>query len=186
MSEQLIEMGLRLTTLREIRGLSAAQVAEKLDMDESEYVAFERGEKDFSYSFMSNVSSILEVDILSLISGSTPKLSSCAIVKKDQGVYVKKENAYLYKYLAYTFKDKIGEPVLVEVMPSDPYRFHTHEGQEFNYILSGKMRFYIGEEYYDLSKGDCVYFDSGIPHAERAMGEKQLKFLAVVMKRPAK
>ena len=186
MSEQIIEMGLRLTTLREIRGLSAAEVAAKLNMEESEYVAYERGERDFSYSFMTNVASILEVDILSLISGSTPKLSSCAIVKKNQGVYIKKENAYLYNYLAYTFKDKIGEPVLVEVMPSDPYRFHTHEGQEFNYILSGKMRFYMGDEYYDLSKGDCVYFDSGIPHAERAMGDKQLKFLAVVMRRQAK
>ena len=183
MSEQLIEMGLRLTTLREIRGFSSKEVSEKLDIPENEYLSYERGERDFSYSFMSNVASILEVDILSLISGTTPKLSSCAIVKKDQGIYVKKDNAYLYNYLAYTYKDKIGDPVLVEVMPSDPYRLHTHDGQEFNYILSGKMKFYIGDDAYELSKGDSVYFDSNIPHAERALGDKPLKFLAVVMKR---
>ena len=68
-------------------------------------------------------------------------------------------------------------------MPSDPYSLHTHDGQEFNYILSGKMKFYIGDDAYELSEGDSVYFDSNIPHAERALDDKPLKFLAVVMKR---
>ena len=34
----------------------------------------------------------------------------------------------------------------------------------------------------ELSEGDSVYFDSGVPHAEKALDGKKARFLAVVMK----
>ena len=59
---------------------------------------------------------------------------------------------------------------------------HGHDGQEFNYVLSGKMMLYIGDISYELSKGDSVYFDSSVPHAEVALGDKEAQFIAVVIK----
>ena len=59
---------------------------------------------------------------------------------------------------------------------------HGHEGQEFNYVISGKMKFFIGDISYELSKGDSVYFDSSIPHAEKSIGDKPAQFIAVVIK----
>jgi quercetin dioxygenase-like cupin family protein len=183
MIEQLLEMGTRLTALREIKGFSPEDLSEKLDMTVEEYLAYEKGEKDFSFSFMYNVASILEVDVFNLMSGQSPKLSNCAIVRKGHGYHIKKDKEYEYKHLAYTFKDKKAEPFLVTVMPNleENLEFHSHEGQEFNYVVSGKISFYIGDLFYELEKGDSVYFDSSIPHAERASGDKVAKFVAVVM-----
>jgi quercetin dioxygenase-like cupin family protein len=59
---------------------------------------------------------------------------------------------------------------------------HGHEGQEFNYVISGKVTFYIGDISYELEEGDSVYFDSGVPHAEKALDGKSARFLAIVMK----
>jgi quercetin dioxygenase-like cupin family protein len=59
---------------------------------------------------------------------------------------------------------------------------HDHKGQEFNYMVSGSMRFYIGDISYDLEEGDSVYFDSGVPHAMRALNGKPAQFIAVVIK----
>ncbi len=75
MTEQLIEIGKRLLTLREIMEISQEDMAEKMEMDLTAYDAFEKGEKDFSFSFLYNAAGILDVDVLDLISGESPKLS---------------------------------------------------------------------------------------------------------------
>ncbi len=183
MEELLKEMGMRLADLREIKGFSQEELAKKLGVSLDEYVAYEDGKTDFSFSFMFNVASILDVDVFNLLSGSSPKLSDCAVVRRGQEFFIKKEGAYDYKHLAYTFKDKKSEPFLVTCMPGeDDEDMHSHEGQEFNFVLSGKMRLKIGKIYYDLDKGDSVYFNSKIPHGIKVLGDTPVKFIAVVMK----
>lgn len=183
MEEQLIEMGIRLAELREIKGLSQGELARKLDMTTEEYVAHEEGKRDFSFSFMFNVATILDVDVFNLLSGHSPKLSDCAVVKRGHEFFIKKEGAYDYKHLAFTFKNKKAEPFFVTSMPGEEDdKLHSHEGQEFNFVLSGVMLFKIGNMSYELTKGDSVYFNSKIPHGIKVIGDKPVKFLAVVMK----
>lgn len=183
MNEQIKDIGMRLACLKEDMELSSAEMAEKLGLDEETYLSYERGEMDFSFSFIYNAADILGVDVLDLISGDAPTLSMCCAVKKGMGYSVKREHEYDYKHLAYTFRNKKAEPFLVTINPDeDAPVMQCHEGQEFNYVLSGKMKFYIGDISYELSKGDSVYFDSGIPHAEVAMGDKEVQFIAVVIK----
>ena len=181
--QQLKEIGTRLADLREIRGVSVEEIAKKLGMSVDKYIDYENGEKDFSFSFLYNVASILEVDVTDIMSGTSPSLTRCSIVKANQGFNIMKDGDYDYKYLAFTFKDKKAEPILVTVFPDKNIpELHQHEGQEFNYVVSGKMRFYIEEIFYELGVGDSVYFDSSIPHAEKAIGDEPLKFITVVIK----
>lgn len=183
MEEQLLEMGMRLSELREIKGMTKDDVAEKLGMNVSEYDEYESGKRDFSFSFMLSVATILGIDVMNLLSGQTPKLSDCAMVRKGQEFFIKKEGAYDYKHLAYTFKNKKAEPFFVTVAANEEDKeLHTHEGQEFNFVLSGSMRLKIGNITYDLNKGDSVYFNSKIPHGIKVLGDEPVKFLAVVMK----
>lgn len=183
MDNQLLDIGTRLAALREICDISSEDMASKLEMNIDEYLSYERGEADFSFSFLFNAAQILGVDVLDIMSGDSPKLSTCTVVKKGKGYSVNKDNCYDYKHLAYTFRNKKAEPFLVTVEPTDiPPVMHEHDGQEFNYILSGEIMFYIGDISYRLVKGDSVYFDSGTPHAEKAVGTKPAQFLAIVMK----
>lgn len=183
MNEQIKDIGMRLSGLRDDMEISTAKMAEKLGVDEETYIAYESGEKDFSFSFIYNAAEVLGVDVLDLISGNAPTISMCSMVKKGQGYSVKRGHDYDYKHLAYTFKNKKGEPFLVTLTPDDkPPVMHGHEGQEFNYVISGKMMLYIGDISYELSEGDSVYFDSSVPHAEVALGDKEAQFIAVVIK----
>ena len=183
MEEQLKEMGQRLAELREVHEITAKELAAKLGMTEEEYLAHERGERDFSFSFMFNVATIFGVDVFNLLSGNSPKLSDCAVVRKGHEFFIKKEGAYNYKHLAYTFKNKKAEPFFVECMPGEEdIGMHSHTGQEFNFVLSGRMLFKIGKISYELDKGDSVYFNSGLSHGIKVLGDKPVKFLAVVMK----
>jgi quercetin dioxygenase-like cupin family protein len=126
----------------------------------------------------------LGVDIVDIISGETPKLTSCSLVRKGEGFDIMRREAYDYKHLAFTFKNKKAEPFIVTVEPNtgNEIDLHSHEGQEFNYMISGSMEFHLDDMAYELNEGDSVYFDSSIPHAMKATGKQPAKFIAVVIK----
>ena len=184
MTDQLLEIGRRLKGLRNIMGISAEKMAENMKLNVEEYNEHELGQRDFSFSFLFNAANILGVDVVDIISGETPKLTTCAIVRKGEGYDIMRRGAYDYKHLAFTFSKKKAEPFLVTVEPNEneEVTLHSHEGQEFNYMLSGKMAFHLDNIVYDLDEGDSVYFDSGIPHAMKAVGAHAAKFIALVMK----
>lgn len=183
MTEQLKEIGRRLSDLRSIMDYTPDKFAGEIGMPVGELELYEAGEKDFSFSFLHNAAQILGVDVIDLITGESPRLSTCCVVRKGQGLSIDRRTAYSYKHLAFTFRDKKAEPFLVTVEPKDGETptLHAHEGQEFNLMLSGSMTFYIGDITYDLNEGDSVYFDSGVPHAMKALGGATATFLAVVV-----
>lgn len=55
-----------------------------------------------------------------------------------------------------------------------------HEGEEVVFILTGKIEMQIGKRREILSPGDCVHFDSTIPHTLRAMTSEAASALVVV------
>lgn len=183
MNSQIKDIGMRLASLRDDMEISVEEMAAKLGEDVETYEKYENGEMDFSFSFIYNAAEILGVDVLDLISGDQPTLSMCSMVKKGKGYSVKREHEYDYKHLAYTFRNKKAEPFLVTIAPDDDAPvLHGHEGQEFNYVISGKMKLFIGDISYELEEGDSVYFDSSIPHAEQVIGDEPVQFIAVVVK----
>lgn len=180
---ELKEIGLRVASLRETCGLSATEMAERLEISEENYIAFEHGEYDFAISTLNNIALILGVDILDIISGESPRLSTCTVVKKDKGFVVNRNPGYEFQHLAYTFKSKKAEPFLVKIDPSgNPPVMDEHEGQEFDYVISGSLLLYIGDICYELNEGDSAYFDSSIPHAHKNVGDTQAEFIALVLK----
>ena len=187
MTEQLREIGMRLASLREVNGLTAEYMAEKLHLDVADYLKYEKGLDDFSFSFLSNAASVLGVDVVEIITGDAPKLTVCSVVRKGGGYDIARNSSYDYKHLAFTFKNKLAEPFMVTEKSYDmqiEHALHNHDGQEFNYVVSGSMEFHLGDMMYVLNEGDSVYFDSSIPHAVKALGGVPAKFLAVVVKNP--
>jgi len=184
MTDQLLEIGGRLKGLRSIMDISAEKMAEDMKLNVDEYIAYECGQRDFSFSFLFNAANILGVDVVDIISGETPKLTTCALVRKGEGYDITRRAAYDYKHLAFTFRKKKAEPFLVTVEPNKEKKItlNAHEGQEFNYMLSGKMEFHLDNIVYELNEGDSVYYDSGVPHAMKAVGAHAAKFIAIVMK----
>ena len=182
-SEELRLIGLRLSDMREICEYTPAFMAEKLGVTEDEYLSFERGEKDFQISFLCEAANVLGVDVHDLMSGESPKLSLCTFVKSGKGYDITRNAAYGYKHLAFPFKDKKAEPFLVTVEPgrAEPHP-NSHPGQEFEYMVSGKMILYIGDEEYLMEEGDSAYFNSENPHALKAVGDEPAKFIAIVIR----
>jgi transcriptional regulator with XRE-family HTH domain len=185
-TDQLREIGGRLAALREIEGVSREDLAAKCDVAPELIEEYERGGRDFSFSFLYNAARVLGVDVIDLMSGESPRLSGCCLTRAGGGYAIDRRTAYNYKHLAFTFRNKLAEPFMVTVEPKDDTdrpEQHSHAGQEFNLMAEGRMRFYMGELTYDLNPGDSIYFDASNAHAMRALDGKPARFLAIVMQK---
>ncbi len=82
MTEQLRDIGHRLSDLRSIADMSIEGFCEKAGVTPQELAAYEKGEMDFSFSFLYNAARILGVDVIDLMSGDSPHLSGWCLVRK--------------------------------------------------------------------------------------------------------
>ena len=184
MSDQIKAVAVRIRDLREIMGMEQQEVAEKSGVPYAEYVAYEEGEKDFSFSHLFNIASTLGVDISDLLTGESPKLSGYILTRAGKGLAFDRRKAYHYQHLAYNFRDKKSEPFIVTVEydgKMDGKTAHAHEGQEFDYVLEGHMKVVLGGNEVFLGPGDSIYYDSSIAHAMYAV-DADARFIAVVIK----
>jgi transcriptional regulator with XRE-family HTH domain len=55
----------------------------------------------------------------------------------------------------------------------------THEGYEWVYVLSGRLRLVLGEHDVVLGSGEAAEFDTRVPHWFGAMGEGPVEFLSL-------
>lgn len=181
---QIQMIAMRITDLREILGLTQEDVANRSQVPLDEYIAYEKGEKDFSFSNLFNIAETLGVDISDLLTGESPKLKGYILTRNGKGLSFDRRKQYHYQHLAYNFKDKMAEPFIVTVEKDDPgvvKQAHSHEGQEFDYVLDGVLRIVLGGNDLLLGPGDSVYYDSSLPHVMYAP-ETDCRFIAVVVK----
>ena len=64
------------------------------------------------------------------------------------------------------------EPFVVEIEPrdEDDLLYNDHKGEEFHFVIDGKVEFRSADQVHLLEAGDSLYFDSSIPHALRGIG----------------
>ena len=65
MNENIKAVAIRICDLREIMGYTQQEVAERSGVPLEDYIAYEAGERDFSFSHLFNIASTLGVDTVS-------------------------------------------------------------------------------------------------------------------------
>lgn len=184
MSDNIKQIAERLRGLREVLELTPDEVAESCNIDLNDYLSMETGNSDISVSTLQKIARKYGITLDVLMFGEEPKMNSYFLTRHDAGVSVERTKAYKYESIASGFRGRIVDPFIVTVEPKPedtPIYFNSHEGQEFNYVLEGKMLIEFKGKKLTLGKGDSVYFDSSVPHGMRALDGKQVKFLAVIM-----
>ena len=180
------ELAARIRELRMIMGFSQEEVAAKTDVSLAEYQDFESGRTDFHFTFIYKCSLAFGVDITDLLEGRSARLSAYTVTRAGQGQLTVKEGGVEIRNLAPSFRNRIAEPhwVCYAYNPDEQDRqidLVTHSGQEFDLILSGKLKIQIGEHAEILGPGDSIYYDSSMPHGMIAIEGQDCSFCAVVL-----
>lgn len=184
MQEQIRQIAIRLKGLRELEDITAEKLAAEFNIPLEIYLSYESGEVDIPVSFLYEVAEKFGMELTEILTGDNPKLKIYSYVKSGEGLSVDRRKEYVYQNLAYNFKNKAAEPFMVTVEPKDAdFEIHEnkHEGQEFNYMIEGRLELKINGKVLVLEEGDSIYFDASYPHGMKALDGKRAKFLAVIM-----
>ena len=176
------EIAARLRGLRDAMDWSEDELAAKVKVDPGLVREYERGEVDIPVSFLTDVAHASGVSLTELITGADAHLHNYAITRKGQGLSVQRRKDYDYWNLAARMDERIMEPFLVRVPPKEQkdLSFNAHNGQEFIYMLEGRLELWLDNKAHILEPGDCIILDSRIPHALRGLDGKDALFLDVL------
>ncbi len=185
LDERITEIAGRIHALREIMGISAADMARQAGVSEEEYLACESGKENLTFAFIYRCAQTFGIDVTELMTGSAPKLRSYTVTRGGQGRIVDNAHGMTYYSLASSFRNRISEPLFVECKYDEkaeisPIELTTHKGQECDIVIKGTLKVQIGDHIELLHAGDSVYYNSETPHGMVAVGGDCL-FYAIVL-----
>ena len=97
------------------------------------------------------------------------------------------EPGYYFESLGHVPADQPVAPYVAEFLPGLPERPakpHRHEGMEFLYMLSGKLRLEHEGQVETLGNGDAVYFGADAVHSYERTGDEPCTALILTMPEP--
>ena len=179
-----LEIAGRVRELRESVGKTAEETAAHLRIGLAEYQGYESGGLDVPISVLYEVAGYFGVDLTDLMTGKSPNLQQFCVVREGKGPEIERFPGYRFQSLAFDFQNRMFEPLLVTLDPAKNKSIGlvTHAGQEFNLIITGRVRVILGGRCVDLASGDSIYFDPSIPHGQLALDEASASFLTVIMR----
>jgi transcriptional regulator with XRE-family HTH domain len=137
---------------------------------------------------LSRISNALGVDVTEFF-GQSSKVTvyqEITIGKRDHYKLSTRESApygYIFEDLAPMKKGKNMEPFIVTVgfdRKIDIQKDFRHDGEEFIYVIEGRLELFFNGKSFILEEGDCAYFDADKPHSGMSLGKKEAKILIVI------
>jgi len=177
------EIGRRINTLRTAKGITLEQLARQTGFTKGYLSKVEKSTKAPPVSTLGNIARAFGTTISALL-GEESRPASLCLVRKGEAPLIARDGTafgYAYEAMAYKFPGKVMEPFIL-TLPLKPKKrtLYQHEGQELLFVIQGKMKFVHGAETVTVETGDCVYFDSGVPHFGETIDSPEAKCFMVI------
>jgi transcriptional regulator with XRE-family HTH domain len=182
-----LHIGKKIRDLRKKAGLVLQDLSDETGLSKPLLSQIEKEVVSPPIATLLKISKALNVNLSFFFQDSDPE-EKVVLVRKDESKVIdsryfgREESGYYYEALAYKKPKKYMGPFLVEFMRkrAEQLSYFSHEGEEFIYLLEGRLEFRTEDQHYLLYPGDSLYFESSIPHAYRALGRRNSKALTVV------
>jgi transcriptional regulator with XRE-family HTH domain len=171
MEEVLAEVGPRLRRIRKERGATLAGLSEATGISVSTLSRLESGLRKPSLELLLPIARAHEVALDELVGAPSvrdPRVRAQPIVRNGRTHWpLTRQPGGLQAF-------KVLEPQ--RRLDPDP---RTHEGYEWLYVLSGRLRLVLGEHDVVLTAGEAAEFDTRVPHWFGSTGEGPVEFLSL-------
>ncbi|MCV6591274.1 MAG: cupin domain-containing protein [Marinobacterium sp.] len=169
-----MDVGERLKTIRQLRGLSQRELARKAGVTNSTISMIEKNGVSPSVSSLKKVLGGIPISIGDFFTLDLENLHATQVVYRvDEQPDLGSDGVSL-KLVGAGFKDRTMD-VMHETYPPGAdtgEEMLQHEGEEGGVVISGEIELTVGLEVYQLKAGDGYYFASNRPHRFRNTGDQ--------------
>jgi transcriptional regulator with XRE-family HTH domain len=182
-----IRVGEKIKALRESKGLSLKELAERSGFSTALLSQMENHLISPSLGTMIKLAAAFGVKVGDFLGESQGE--PFTIVRKDERKKISRfaskdgvKYGYGYESLGSGKKDRHMEPFIVTLEPATVKvsKISVHEGEEFIFVLEGEMEVVLENHTDVLYPGDSIYYDSTIPHRVQCHEDKVTRILAVL------
>ncbi len=172
----LVPVGKKIKKIRLEKKISLDRVANETGCSIDTLKKIESGKEIPPVGTLLQISRALKIDSGFLLREQESNL------KSRIKAYTKRTDNYAYKTLTPGAENKHLKAFLVTIDAMQEHKGvgYQHEGEEFVYVLSGKIEVQVGEHLNTLDKGDSLHFNSGIRHQLKNIDNKKAELLVVI------
>jgi len=185
-----LALGERIRQLRVERALSLKELSLKAGISEDLLKKIEADQDQPLIGQLISLSKALDVNVADVFR-DRPRSQKFEIIRKGERERVKpllqsaktKVFDYQYELLTRPADDKHLDAYLIELAPHQskpPRQDMTHPGEEFIYLLEGKLEGEIAGESFKMEAGDSLFLRSTQPHVFFNPGDKPARALTVI------
>ncbi|MBK0421751.1 cupin domain-containing protein [Leucobacter sp. CSA2] len=168
--ESLSALGPRLRAARHGRNWTLEELAERAGMSPSTLSRLESGKRQATLELLLPLTRLLGVSLDDLLAPTArdPRVRRAAIRKRGRTIAPLTREESATRAFKITFHPDAPQ--------GDP---RVHEGQEWLYVLSGRLRLTLGERETVLEPGEAAEFTTTIPHLMRAEGDRPAEVISI-------
>ncbi|MFH2066277.1 MAG: XRE family transcriptional regulator [Pseudomonadota bacterium] len=172
----MISTGKKIKTVRTQKKITLEQVANDTGYKKEYIQKIEAGTVIPPVGAILQISRALQIDSGLLLKDQEEK------VEKRAKAYTKRTDNYAYTTLTPGAENKHLKAFRVNIQAMKEHKkvAYQHEGEEFVYVLSGRIEIEIGENLNTLKKGESLHFNSAIKHKLRNIGKTDAELLVVI------
>jgi len=175
---QLLSFGARLRELRLRRGWTLQELAARSALSKAFLSRLESGDRQASIAAVLMLSRIFNVSLAALF--ESPLVETPCVIVRGSDATERKVNGLKYAPLSNAGRFFNLQPLRVKVSPLRRGKEHYHhDGEEWIYVLSGRLTLSLAGKTYDLEPGDAAHFESRLPHRLIARGGHDAEVLVV-------
>jgi len=171
------QLGRRIRALRTERGHTLTGLAAKVGITRSFLSSVERGVAYPSILVLRSIAAALEVPVFLLF--TAPESNGIVVRSESRRVIRPPGGSLSYELLSPDLRRKL-EMIIVRLKPGVDGSALAHEGEECALVLKGRVLMTVGDVDYELNQGDSIYYDSGLPHKARALGDEPAEIVSAI------
>lgn len=171
-------VGARIKSFRKNKGLTQKKLAESLGISLSYMSQLESEKSNISVAMLMDIVRILELPSVALLLDEKPMGDVAIIRKSDRKNYNGNENKITTDILYASSNRQLDVFVMHLPVNVKTKKVDSHKGNEFCFVIRGKVRLFLGEHYkYDLGENDVAAYPAENPHRWENIGEEDADVL---------
>ena len=176
-------IGERIRSFRMMHSWTLDTLATRAKLSKSYISRLEDGDRQPSIAALLSISRALGISLGTLLSDGAQN-QRVRVVRGSESTAVQ-GNGLFYQVHSGVMQGAVMQPLRITIpagrVGEELYR---HDGEEWLYVLSGKLSLTLGEDSYELGASDSVYFDATVGHRLTAIGERDVEAILVASVAP--